>query len=318
MAEVFETDPINQIPLYDICWCVDDRTDPPSEIEGPRRPDFVTIQPPGTGLVTSHYDVPIRNHAEFPTTIDPFNGFEIEPQVIKNNRLLVLYGTYYDGVQGESSQGSTPTGRNRQPFEILARERVIGNDVKGTDTNDPDETGTERNGLSKDAVFFLLKNRRRREVVEHLIAADGDVQFDDLVRAVAAEEMEKGVEELTYKERKSVHTSLYQSHLPKLQEAGVVEYDRRSGSVVATPQVESIRPYLDLENTGAEGTESTDYRSWAGAYVGYFSVLVLIALLEFLSVYRFDSSTISAIALLAGIGFAVLATLWQRGYVPTE
>jgi len=221
-------------------------------------------------------------------------------------------------VQGERSQGSPPTGRNRQPFEILAGERVIGNDVKGTDTNGPDETGTERNGLSKDDVFFLLKNRRRREVVEHLIGADGDVQFDDLVRAVAAEEMEKGIEELTYKERKSVHTSLYQSHLPKLQEAGVVEYDRRSGSVVATPQVESIRPYLDLENTGEEGTELQDYRSWAGAYVGYFSVLVLIALLEFLSVYRFESGTISAIALLAGIGFAVLATLWQRGYVDGE
>jgi hypothetical protein len=79
--------------------------------------------------------------------------------------------------------------------------------------------------LDPDTAFSLLSNERRRLVVCYLAAHDEPVPLSEIARAVAAQLNDcdpAGVAESDYR---SVYVALYQSHVPPLAEAGVVEYD---------------------------------------------------------------------------------------------
>lgn len=187
---------------------------------------------------------------------------------------------------------------------------MVGEAIPGGGTAESNTEDADR--LAKDEVFFLLKNERRRAVIEYLLDQEGTAKFDDLVVDIAAREKDKDADQISYKERKSVHTSLYQSHLPKLQEAGVVEYDRRSGSVILTDAVASIQPYLDVSSTDEADTPDGSENHWQRAYVGLVTVIALAAVLHFLSLYRLQASTLSVVLLLTGLAFGISATLRHR------
>ena len=98
--------------------------------------------------------------------------------------------------------------------------------------------------LPQETVFTLLQNERRRYVLEYLDSTDGPVEIRDLSEHVAARENDQAVSEVTYQERKRVYTSLYQIHLPKLADAGVVDYDRRAGVVSLAPASDACLQHL--------------------------------------------------------------------------
>ena len=79
---------------------------------------------------------------------------------------------------------------------------------------------------STDLLFELLADRRRH--ILHCLTdqPDGVAGFTDLVDAVVGHEPETDAED-----RETVRTSLYYVHLPKLTEAGVIDYDTRSEAV---------------------------------------------------------------------------------------
>jgi hypothetical protein len=83
-----------------------------------------------------------------------------------------------------------------------------------------------------DDLFELLANRRRRYAMHYLHQRDGEtVSLSELSEHIAAWEHGVDAAELDYLERKSVRNSLHQFHLPKLDDAGVVEYDTRTSEV---------------------------------------------------------------------------------------
>lgn len=96
--------------------------------------------------------------------------------------------------------------------------------------------------LSPDAVCRLLSNGRRRIVVDAVAALDAgaDTVIGDLAVRIAA--IEHGVEEfqVASEQRKSAYVSLLQCHLPKLDDAGVVEWDRRSGAVSRGDSIDEL------------------------------------------------------------------------------
>ena len=100
-------------------------------------------------------------------------------------------------------------------------------------------------------VFAALANRRRRHVLYYLRDHDR-AQIDDLAVHIAAWEQEIPVTEVLPEDADRVYTDLVHSHLPKLADYGLVEYDRRSDAVCYTyPPVlldEAIDIAASLEN----------------------------------------------------------------------
>lgn len=105
---------------------------------------------------------------------------------------------------------------------------------------------TGENQIKKDDLFHLLQNPRRRAVLRHLLEHDDRDQFTlrDVSEQVAAWEHDTTVRDLTSKERQRVYIALYQSHLPKLDDLGVVSYDQSRGTVEPTSLVKVFQPYL--------------------------------------------------------------------------
>jgi hypothetical protein len=75
--------------------------------------------------------------------------------------------------------------------------------------------------------------------------ADEPIELTTLAEQVAAWENDTDIDEITEQQRKRVYVSLYQTHIPRLDEAGVIEYDSETGSVALTDDATAIDGYLD-------------------------------------------------------------------------
>jgi hypothetical protein len=113
----------------------------------------------------------------------------------------------------------------------------------GAQTLDGDQAETP--GLGD--VYEALSNRRRRFALHHLKQLDGDqpVDISTISTQVAAWENGSDPEQLGYADRKNVHTSLYQFHVPKMDDLGLVNYDRNRGTVELTQYGRDVDVYLE-------------------------------------------------------------------------
>lgn len=85
---------------------------------------------------------------------------------------------------------------------------------------------------SFDDIFKLLSEKRRRYAIHHLSTTpEGVATLSDLVEQVAAWETETSVGDVPDDYRKRVEASLHHTHLPKLDDANIIDYDARSESV---------------------------------------------------------------------------------------
>lgn len=107
--------------------------------------------------------------------------------------------------------------------------------------------------LSRDDVFGVLRDGRRRTVLQYLITQQsGEVPLSTLAAYVAAVEHEITAESASVGELQSrVRISLHHSHLPRLDEAGVVHYDPVTRTVEPNPLVDVFEPFL-AEGTGPD------------------------------------------------------------------
>jgi hypothetical protein len=105
--------------------------------------------------------------------------------------------------------------------------------------------GTQSGGLSgKDELFSILSNHRRRYTIQFCKQEDGAVTLSDLAEQVAAWEEDKTVPEITSAERKRVYTSLQQTHLPTLADAGMIEYEDHE--IELTDAADELDVYMDV------------------------------------------------------------------------
>ncbi|WP_254767754.1 DUF7344 domain-containing protein [Salinilacihabitans rarus] len=107
-------------------------------------------------------------------------------------------------------------------------------DVSGGDT------------LTKGEIFEVLRNQRRRYVVQFLKQDGRPVELGDLAQQVAAWEYETTLDGVTPEQRKRVYTTLQQTHLPKMDEAGILSFDADEGVIEATDLTRDVSVYLEI------------------------------------------------------------------------
>ncbi|WP_394743175.1 DUF7344 domain-containing protein [Natronococcus roseus] len=94
-----------------------------------------------------------------------------------------------------------------------------------------------------DNLLDVLANKYRRRVLvallEHNPQNDHDPQIPDSVNHEA-------------KDLESLMINMRHTHLPKLEEAGFIEWNRETNTVKKGPQFEEIRPLLELMENHAD------------------------------------------------------------------
>lgn len=100
--------------------------------------------------------------------------------------------------------------------------------------------------LTKGEIFDVLRNQRRRYVLQYLKQVDDPVELGDLATQVAAWEYDTTVDEVSSEQRKRVYTTLQQTHLDKMAEAGIVDYDSDRGVIRSTDQTANLTVYLEI------------------------------------------------------------------------
>ena len=105
----------------------------------------------------------------------------------------------------------------------------------------------ESSPLSLDTVFEILKNRRRRDILQYLWQHEGTANIGELAEHIAALENDIDVSALSSSQRKRVYIGLYQCHLPKMDDAGIVAFDKHRGTVELNDAAAELTPYLTAD-----------------------------------------------------------------------
>lgn len=150
--------------------------------------------------------------------------------------------------------------------------------------------------LSKNQAFDVLRNSRRRAVISCLRARGGRMSIEELSRRVAAKEYDVSTDDVTAKQYKRVYTGLYQCHLRRMHDLGVIDFEADDNTVVLRGAAAALEPYLDDGN-----------QPWIGRVeLGVASLLSVVVAFGSLGVGPF--ATVSAVPL-AALTLVVLAGL---------
>lgn len=175
--------------------------------------------------------------------------------------------------------------------------------------------GSSERSLSQDVVFDILSSPRRRYVLYYLNQVDEPIELTALAEQVAAWENETNTESLTDQQRKRVYVSLYQTHVPKLDESGVVRYDENDGTVELAPGATTVDEYLPKTGTDLP---------WQRIYLAVATVGGVLLLLTAFDVSVFAGISEAVAAFVVILGFLATSIAHyvhyrrQRGDTPSE
>lgn len=159
--------------------------------------------------------------------------------------------------------------------------------------------------LTKDEVFEVLSSSRRRQILYHLHRRGGRANLRTLARDTATDETDETDESVDNDVVKRFYISLYQTHVPKLEQVGLVEYDGDEKTVTLTDRVEDVARVLN------EDVEPD--RQWA-VYYGALAVAgVAIGVAQLLSTVSALPSLVFAVAVMSLAAFQYYETAVKRG-----
>lgn len=98
--------------------------------------------------------------------------------------------------------------------------------------------------VTADLVFEILSNKRRRMVLYYLRQNGGRGTVQEVAEQIAALENDVPIDKLSAQQRKRVYVSLYQTHVPKLDQTGIIDYDDSQGELRLTDRAMEFDSYL--------------------------------------------------------------------------
>lgn len=103
-----------------------------------------------------------------------------------------------------------------------------------------------RDTLPEAEIYETLANDRRRETIRQLTTTPSDdtISLRELSEIVAARETGESPPPRSIRE--SVYNSLHQTHLPKLEELGVVRYDRDAREIRVRQRARTLDLYMEV------------------------------------------------------------------------
>lgn len=103
-------------------------------------------------------------------------------------------------------------------------------------------------GVVLSEMLEALADERRRYVLYHL-REEGGSELEEVVEQVAAWTTGRPPDELDERTKRKVRSELHHVHLPKLENAGIIGYDRRHGSVSFRTLSSDVEAFLDYCST---------------------------------------------------------------------
>lgn len=97
-----------------------------------------------------------------------------------------------------------------------------------------------------DSVFQLFVSQRRRYVLDCLRETDDPIPLADLAGEVATREKDASLSEIPDEELKQIHLTLYHTHIPKLNDEDIIQYNKDEETVTLIESVEKLNQYEEL------------------------------------------------------------------------
>jgi len=113
--------------------------------------------------------------------------------------------------------------------------------------------------LPLNVTFEILKNRRRRLILKYLEDEDDPTPLGELAEHIAAIENDIDVRQLNSQQRKRVYIGLYQCHLPKMDDAGIIEYNQTRGIVELNDSATPLYEYFETQEPEQSNTGGQQY-----------------------------------------------------------
>lgn len=105
----------------------------------------------------------------------------------------------------------------------------------------------DRDSLDAETLFEVLGNERRRACLQRLADRETGLSVSDLGRQVARTVTDTETESDAVYD--SVYISLCQTHLPKLDAVGLVDYNREEKRVAHGPRFDAVRQQFQTAHT---------------------------------------------------------------------
>lgn len=162
---------------------------------------------------------------------------------------------------------------------------------------------SETQSLPHDVAFDVLSNARRRFILRQLQSEPSGLELGEIAAELAAVENGAPVEELSRQDRKRIYVSLYQTHIPKLEDVGIIDYDTETGLVRPTDRLDELALYFN---------RTTDDTSYEPLYLGVaIAGLALLASTNLVDTPLMDPVLVSSVVL-ATIAFLNLVLYVQE------